>query len=69
MARWIEHLVNGEPHYEEDWDIVFQCDSCGGQVLGNEYKFCPWCGKKIVENDRNKRTPQNDKERKEMNNG
>ena len=47
MAKWIERLENGEPQFEEAWGIVYNCSNCYGSVIGNEYNYCPWCGKKI----------------------
>jgi predicted RNA-binding Zn-ribbon protein involved in translation (DUF1610 family) len=48
MAEWIELLEDGEPHYNEKWDVEYICSSCFGKVIGNGYKYCPWCGDKIT---------------------
>ena len=48
MAEWLEDLQNGEPQFEEEWDIVYSCSNCCGSVIGNYYNYCPWCGEKIT---------------------
>lgn len=30
----------------------FMCDECGGKGILHGYKFCPWCGREIVEKAR-----------------
>jgi hypothetical protein len=27
------------------------CEECGETILGKDYKFCPWCGREIIENE------------------